>query len=169
MQERPRFETCPCCGRKNRRPEHPLCRDCNKIYSEQAPEAAANLTPFPNRVEWAHGKGVQTLLRLEQEHKDVSQVTKPLLEQAGQEIQEKLGRLDPEIFHTARLKRYRILLEQASPEVQEAARRERQLYAAICSLRNFLEGVEANRQDSPDDEKDPSGEEEPASSKTKAD
>ncbi len=160
------WQACPVCGKRNRDPEHPLCSQCNQAYSEEAANRAANLESFPNRVEWAYQMGLRTLVRIQEEHKEVSAVTWPILERAGQEINESLGRrIDPAIFHEARLKRYRKLLEDAkevSPEVKEAAARERRLFAAICSLKTFLQDVEARQEQESgsDEEAQPVSEEE---------
>ncbi len=154
------WQTCPSCGKKSRSPDHPLCSRCNKIYSEQATEAVANLEDFPNRVEWAYQMGLRTLAQMQEEHKEVSAVTRPVLERAGREISESLGkRIDSKVFHDARLKRYRSLLEEVSPEVKEAAERERQLFAAICSLKSFLQDIES-RSEKASEEDRPVAEEE---------
>jgi hypothetical protein len=143
-----RWETCPVCGKKNRHPDHPLCSQCNRDYNELAAESAANLEPFPNRVEMAYRKGIQTLTRMTVEHQEVAAVTQPVLQRAGREIQESLNRrIDRELFHQARLRRYRMLLEEGSPEVKEAAELERRLFAAICSLKAFLEGIEDRQEE----------------------
>lgn len=154
------WQTCPSCGKKGRNPEHPLCSQCNKVYSEEATEKAANLEPVLNRVEWAHQRGLRTLVQLQEEHKEVSEVTRPVLDRAGREIQESQGRrVDPKLFHDARLRRYHKLLEEVSPEVKEAAKRERRLFAAICSLKSFLQDVES-RSEKASEEDQPIAEEE---------